>query len=92
MNYTRNYREAYETNRTVVNICHDMILIGRKAPIEGWVKLNMDGSCRVKLNTDGSCRENGRAGRGGIIRGSDSEGLGGFAKSIGVCSTYMVEL
>lgn len=92
MNYARNYREAYETNRTVVNICHDMILIGRKAPIEGWVKLNMDGSCRVKLNTNGSCRENGRAGRGGIIRGSDSEGLGGFAKSIGVCSAYMVEL
>jgi len=45
LNYTRNYCEAYETNRTVVNICHDMILIGRKAPIEGWVKLNTDGSC-----------------------------------------------
>ena len=59
-----------------------MILIGRKAPIEGW----------VKLNTDGSCRENGRAGCGGIIRGSDGEWLGGFSKSIGVCSAYMVEL
>jgi ribonuclease HI len=43
------------------------------------------------LNTDGSCRDNGLAGYGGVIRGSDEEWLGGFAKGVGMCSTYMAE-
>jgi len=59
-----------------------MVFVGWKPPPNGWVKLNFDGSCK----------DNGIAGCGGIIRGSDGEWLGGFAKRIGKCSAYMAEL
>jgi ribonuclease HI len=46
----------------------------------------------VKLNTDGASKEEGWAGCGGIIRGSDGEWLGGFAKNLGRCSAFVAEL
>lgn len=46
----------------------------------------------VKLNTDGACKGGNIAGCGGIIRGSDGEWIGGFAKFIGDCSAFVVEL
>jgi hypothetical protein len=44
---------------------------------------------RVKLNTDGACKVGGGAGCGGLIRGSDGQWLGGFAKNVGRCSAYV---
>ena len=52
-------------------------------PALGWVKLNTDGS----FSTD-----NGLAGCGGFIRGSDGQWIMGFAKSIIVSSSIAVEL
>ncbi|PNX94270.1 ribonuclease H [Trifolium pratense] len=46
----------------------------------------------VKLNTDGACKDQGRAGCGGIIRGSQGEWLGGFARGLGNCSAIVAEL
>jgi ribonuclease HI len=37
----------------------------------------------VKLNTDGCCKELNQIGCGEVLRGSDGEWLGGFAKFIG---------
>jgi len=47
----------------VVSPKHEMTLIGWKPPSVGWVKLNLDGSCR----------DNGICGCGDLIRGSDGE-------------------
>jgi len=60
----------------------EIVQIGRKPPLERW----------VKLNTDDFCRGIGLTGCGGVIRGSDGEWLGGFAKGVGMCSTYIVKL
>jgi ribonuclease HI len=60
----------------------EIVLIGWKPPPVGW----------VKLNSDGACKHDGSAGCGGIIRGSDGEWLGGFAKKLGICSAYVAEL
>jgi ribonuclease HI len=49
-------------------------------------------NCWVKLNTDGASKEEGQAGCGGIIRGSDKEWLGGFPKNLGRCSAFVAEL
>ncbi|KAK2394949.1 hypothetical protein QL285_056723 [Trifolium repens] len=46
----------------------------------------------VKLNTDGALKDNGSAGCGGLIRGSEGEWIGGFAKSVGTCSAFIAEL
>ncbi|PNY00778.1 ribonuclease H [Trifolium pratense] len=53
-----------------------------KPPIEGW----------VKLNTDDAYKEGSAAGRGGVIRDSNSVWRGGFAKNLGICSAYVAEL
>ncbi|MCH79377.1 putative non-LTR retroelement reverse transcriptase [Trifolium medium] len=47
---------------------------------------------RMKLNTDGACKDGRNAGCGGILRGSDGQWLGGFAKSIGICNAFIAEL
>ncbi|KAK2448079.1 TMV resistance protein N [Trifolium repens] len=46
----------------------------------------------VKLNTDGAYKDNQTAGCGGVIRGTQGEWLGGFAKHVGLCSAFMAEL
>ncbi|GAU10041.1 hypothetical protein TSUD_416290, partial [Trifolium subterraneum] len=46
----------------------------------------------VRLNTDGASKDNNKAGCGGIIRGSQGEWLGGFAKGVGDCSAFIAEL
>ncbi|MCH94327.1 putative non-LTR retroelement reverse transcriptase, partial [Trifolium medium] len=46
----------------------------------------------VKLNTDGAYKEHVVAGCGGLIRGSQEEWLGGFAKCVGLCSAFVAEL
>jgi ribonuclease HI len=46
----------------------------------------------VKLNTDGAYKADQAAGCGGVIRGSQGEWLGGFAKGVGLCSAFAAEL
>lgn len=60
----------------------EIVQIGRKPPLPGW----------VKLNTDNSYRGNGLPGCGGVNRGSDGEWLDGFAKGVDMCSAYIAEL
>jgi hypothetical protein len=57
----------------------EIVQIGRKLPLEGW----------VKLNTDDFCRGNELSGCGGVIHGSDGEWLGGIAKGVVMCSAYI---
>jgi ribonuclease HI len=78
----KDYKNADKVSRVVTSSHREMVFVGWKPPPNGW----------VKLNSDGSCKDNGIAGCGGIIRGSDGEWLGGFAKRIGKCSAYMAEL
>jgi ribonuclease HI len=51
-------------------------------PLNGW----------VKLNTDGSCLDDGRIGCGEVIRGSDGEWLGGFTNFLRFGNAYLAEL
>jgi len=74
----KNYALAFMVNASR----HETILIGWKPPDNGW----------VRLNTDGSCKEGAVAGCGGVLRGSDGEWLGGFPRSLGLCSAYVAEL
>jgi hypothetical protein len=46
----------------------------------------------VKLNTDRASKDGKIAGCGGVIRGSQGEWLGGFAKHIDNCSAFATEL
>ncbi|GAU31911.1 hypothetical protein TSUD_270960 [Trifolium subterraneum] len=46
----------------------------------------------VKLNTDGACKEHIIAGCGGIVRGSEGEWIGGFAKCVGMCNAFIAEM
>jgi hypothetical protein len=58
-----------------------MVFLKRTPPREGL----------EKLNTDRFCQDGGRIGCGGVIRGSDEEWLGGFAKFIGHRNAYEAE-
>lgn len=66
----------------VVDTHSEVVLTGWKPSSEGWIILNIDGSCW----------ENGNAGCGGIIKGSDGEWLDGFAKGIEKCCAYITEI
>ncbi|MCI66699.1 ribonuclease H protein, partial [Trifolium medium] len=57
-------------------------MVAWKPPRTGW----------VKINTDEACREDGCTGCGGLIKGSEGEWLGGFAKSLGSCHAFVAEL
>jgi ribonuclease HI len=46
----------------------------------------------VKLNPDGACKDQHVAGCGGIVRGSQGEWIGGFAKCLGSCSAFVAEI
>ena len=52
-------------------------------PESGWIKLNIDGASNSNL---------GRAGGGGLLRNSDDNWIRGFSRSMGTCSSLMVEL
>jgi hypothetical protein len=58
------------------------VLISCKLPLQGW----------VRLNTNGSCKEGNRVWCGGLVRGSEGEWLGGFSKFVGSCSACIAEL
>jgi ribonuclease HI len=46
----------------------------------------------VSLNTDGASKAQQQSGCGGIVRGSQGEWIGGFAKYVGRCSAFIAEL
>jgi ribonuclease HI len=46
----------------------------------------------VKLNANGVFKDKKVVGCGGVIRGTEGEWLGGFAKCVGLCSAFVVEL
>ncbi|PNY04820.1 ribonuclease H [Trifolium pratense] len=54
-----------------------------------WI-LSVEG--RVKLNTDEACKDGHPAGCGGVIRDSNGQWCGGFAKHVGSCSAFVAEL
>jgi ribonuclease HI len=76
------YQEATRCIAGTTSPTYGVALVGWKCPQVGW----------VKLNSDGACRKDGRSGCGGVIRGSDGEWLGGFAKYVGRCSVFVAEL
>ena len=54
-----------------------------ECPVQGW----------KKLNTDGSSNElHGLAGYGGVVRNEDGQWVAGFSKQIGVTNSFAVEL
>jgi ribonuclease HI len=76
------YYQARMANRITSKRQHVIDFIRWRPPQVNW----------VKLNTDGACKGGNIAGCGGIIRGSDGEWIGGFAKFIGDCSAFVAEL
>ncbi|GAU37875.1 hypothetical protein TSUD_22910 [Trifolium subterraneum] len=62
---------------------HKAVQLCWKPPVEGWIKLNTDGAWEGRVV---------ECGRVNVIRGSDSEWLGGFAKCLGICSAFVMEL
>jgi ribonuclease HI len=79
---TKDYLISERANSCVLvrnKVLHE---VSWKPPVEG----------RVKLNTDGASKDGKIAGCGGLFRGSHSQWLGGFAKSIGHCSAFIAEL
>ncbi|KAL0012613.1 hypothetical protein SO802_007721 [Lithocarpus litseifolius] len=60
-----------------------VIPVGWSQPREGWFKLNSDGA---------SFGNPGKAGGGGIIRGSQGTWVKGYARSIGFTSSIIAEL
>ncbi|GAU43243.1 hypothetical protein TSUD_241340 [Trifolium subterraneum] len=82
MNQVKYYQDADCENVIVVSPTREVVMVGWKYPPSGW----------VKLNTDGSCRKDGRSGCGGVIRGSEGEWIGGFAKFVGRSNVYVAEL
>jgi ribonuclease HI len=76
------YNDAVTNSMVVAGTQKMVSLIGWKPPRESF----------IKLNTDGAYKVNQIAGCGGVIRGSQGEWLGGFAKGIGLCSAFIAEL
>jgi hypothetical protein len=76
------YTMAMKHDNFVHPVPRTQIMIGWTAPEVGW----------VRISTDGAQKENGYAGCGGLIRGSDKEWLGGFLKLLGQCQYVIQEL
>ncbi|GAU25543.1 hypothetical protein TSUD_259770 [Trifolium subterraneum] len=55
----------------------------------GWVPPRAD---YIKLNTDGASKKMQLAGCGGVVRGSQGEWIGGYAKCVGMCNAFVAEL
>ncbi|CAJ2645452.1 unnamed protein product [Trifolium pratense] len=79
---TKEYLDVEKASRLVFDKVKEVVQIQWKPPSSGW----------IKLNTDGSCSNDGIIGCGGVLRGSEGEWLGGYAKFIGVGNTFIAEL
>jgi ribonuclease HI len=63
---------------------HDTIFIGWKRPLDGWVKLNCDGSQNKNSI--------GLAGCGGLLRDSDGRWIKGYSRKLGDCDALHAEM
>ena len=61
---------------------HKLLHVCWEYPIEGWVKINCDGSVTHDL----------KAACGGLIHGAIGDFLGGFAANLGTCPATISEL
>lgn len=77
-----NYDYAVRANKLVLDRERVMTLIRKVPP-----KMN-----HVKLNRDGIFKENNIHSCGGVLRGSQGKWLGGFAKCVGECSAFLVDV
>ncbi|KAL8143992.1 hypothetical protein V2J09_017024 [Rumex salicifolius] len=77
----REYLRSVEKGRTLQEPERREVQISWCPPALGWVRLNTDGAVR-----------DGRAAAGGVIRDSSGTWLGGFTRSIGICSVPAAEL
>jgi ribonuclease HI len=76
------YVQAKRSNEIVVQRHQSVVMVRWLPPKELY----------VKVNTDGASKGNEIAGCGGLIRGSQGEWLGGYAKCVGVCSAFVAEV
>jgi ribonuclease HI len=76
------YHKAMNNSELILDRTRVVSLIGWSPPKPNF----------VKLNTDGACKERGLSGCGGIVRGSDGEWIGGFAKCVGLCNAFIAEM
>ncbi|MCI04580.1 putative ribonuclease H protein [Trifolium medium] len=82
MSNVTNYKLEKHVDVIANDVVHKVgMLISCNPPLEGW----------IRLNTDGSCKEGNRAGCGGLVRGSEGEWLGSFAKFVGSSSACVAE-
>jgi hypothetical protein len=81
-NRVKDYHQAKRANDVVGGREYVMQQIGWQPPSGNF----------VKINTDEARKQCSRARCGGIIRGSQGEWLGGFAKRVGDCSAFVAEL
>lgn len=79
---SEDYYQARMANQITSNSQRVIDFIRWRPPPVNW----------AKLNTDGACKGGNIAGCGGIIRGSDGEWIGGYAKFSGDCSAFVAEL
>jgi ribonuclease HI len=76
------YNAAASNNEEIMDRDKVMTMIGWKPPKPSFVSLNTDGASKVQH----------LSGCGGIVRGSQGEWIGGFAKNVGSCNAFIAEL
>lgn len=80
--WLKEHGEALEMDNKVVGRTKEVRLIKWIPPNPSIVKFNVDGACIEGV--DASC--------GGLVRDDEGCWMGGFAKHVGICSSYMAEL
>lgn len=81
--YLKNYLYATNYDPFAGMNVHHWVQVRWKAPQEGWVALNTDGSSKLEVKA---------ARCGGLLRGANGKWLGGFAKNLGYCHAFIAEL
>jgi ribonuclease HI len=76
------YNSAASNNEEIMERDKVITMIGWKPPKPSF----------VSLHTDGASKEQHLSGCGGIVRGSQGEWIGGFAKNVGSCCSFIAEL
>ena len=85
---------ALDINHRALEYFHSVgKLLGIKCKIVKQVRWEKPCSGWLKLNTDGASMGNpGLAGGGGLLRDEDGSWIGGFARKIGISSSFTTEL
>jgi ribonuclease HI len=82
MNMVKDYMHASHSSNIVMGRQQIVSMIKWVPPKDNF----------IKINTDGAYKDNSIAGCGGVIRGSEGEWIGGFAKCVGMCNAFVAEL